>query len=308
MSTPTPGLQRGRDRGPAQKAAWLGFAFAILSALAFTGNTSSAVLAYQAGATPVSAITVRLIFAVAALYAFIRLTGGSVRLAPRDRNLSLALGLLIGLQSYTIFQAIELIPVALAILTLYLFPLMTGVAAHFVGQERMTWRLGGALAVAFIGLVLALDVTGDGFGAAGVAFAFAAAVLMVVIVLLSAPVVARIGDSRPVTFHMHISATVAFVTVSLILGELPLPTTGKGWTGFLAVPVFYTIAITAYFGAVRLIGPVKSGLVMNVEPVFSIIAGFLILGQVLAPFQMVGAAMVLVAILMVEIRLGSAKG
>lgn len=289
------------------RSARLGFAFAVLSALAFSGTTSSAVIAYQAGATPVSAVTVRTIFAIAALYGFIILTGGSVRLAPRDRALALGLGLLIGLQSFAIFQSIELIPVGLAILTLYLFPLMIGVAAHVVGQERMSRRLACALLTAFVGLALALDVTGEGFGAVGVAFAFGGAVLMVAIALLTAPVVARIGDSRPVTFHMHLSAALGFVIATLIAGDLPLPGTARGWAGFLAVPVFYTIAITAYFGAVRLIGPVKSGLVMNVEPVSSIVLGFLVLGQALAPLQLLGAGLVIAAILMAELRGGSAK-
>lgn len=284
------------------RATRLGFAFALLSALGFSATTISAVLSYQGGATPVSVITVRTIFTIGALFIFIRLSGGAIRLPPRDRYLSLALGLLIGLQSYSIFASVELLPVALVTLILYLFPLMTGVAAHFIGQERMTWRLGIALVVAFLGLALALDVTGNGLQTTGIAFAFSAALLMVVVALTTAPLVARIGDSRPVTFHVHISSAVGFVSASLILGEFPLPETTRGWIGFVAVSLFYATAITAYFGAVRLIGPVRSGLVMNIEPVSSIILGFLILSQALSPIQLVGAALVVGAIVAAEIR------
>ena len=41
---------------------------------------------------------------------------------------------------------------------------------------------------------------------------------------------------------------------------------------------------------------------MNLEPVFTIAAGFLILGQVLTPVQLLGAALVIGAVLAVRIE------
>ena len=282
--------------------AWIGLSLATLAAITFAANTTSAVLTYREGTTPISVMTFRLIVTICALYALIRLTGASVRLSPRDRWISLAVGLLLGLQGYTLYKAIELIPVGLAILSFYLYPLFTGLLAHLVGQERIGWRVGSALLLAFVGLALALDVTGEGINPLGIAMAVGSAAVMAVIVVATASVIAGTGDSRPVTFHMHITATIGFVALSLGLGELPLPQTTQGWVAFAAIPFFYTIAITAFFAAVRLVGPVKSGLVMNSEPVFSILFGFLILGQVLTPLQLVGAAVVVAAIVVVRLE------
>lgn len=279
-----------------QRPAWLGFAIATLAALSFAANSTSAVVAYKSGVTPVSMVTVRLIFAVFALYAFIKLTGGRVALAPRDRNISLGVGVLLGIQGYTLFAAIDLMPVALAVLVLYLYPLFTGVAAHVAGQERMTSRLAAALAVAFVGLILALDVAGKPISLLGAGFATVSAVSLAAIIVLTSSLVTRLGDSRPVTFHMHITAAATFVVVSAVSGEFPLPGTTEGWIGFAAVPVFYTIASIAFFAAVRTVGPVSTGLVMNSEPVASIAFGFLILGQALLPIQLAGAALVIAAI------------
>lgn len=287
--------------------AWLGLSLATLSALTFAANTTSAVLAYQAGATPISVMTVRLIVTIGALYALIRLTGASCRLPPRDRWIALAIGLLLGVQGYTLYKAVEVIPVGLAILSFYLYPLFTGLLSHVVGQERIGWRVASALVLAFAGLALALDVTGDGIDPIGILMAVGSAAVMAVIIVVSASIITRSGDSRPVTFHMHITATIGFVIISLALGELPLPRTTPGWIAFAAIPVFYTIAITAFFAAVRLIGPVKSGLVMNSEPVFSITFGFLVLGQVLTGIQLVGAALVVGAIVVVRLENQPAK-
>ena len=282
--------------------AWLGLSLATLSAFTFAASTAAAVVTYQAGATPISVMTVRLIVTIGALYALIRLTGASSRLPPRDRWIGLAIGLLLGAQGYTLYKAVELIPVGLAILSFYLYPLFTGLLSHAVGQERIGWRVASALVLAFAGLALALDVTGEGIDPVGIAMAVASATVMAVIIVVSASIITRAGDSRPVTFHMHITATIGFIIISLVLGELPLPQTTQGWVAFAAIPVFYTIAVTAFFAAVRLIGPVKSGLVMNSEPVFSITFGFVVLGQVLTGMQLVGAVLVVTAIVVVRLE------
>jgi drug/metabolite transporter (DMT)-like permease len=82
--------------------------------------------------------------------------------------------------------------------------------------------------------------------------------------------------------------------------DIALPETAKGWAGFAALPVFYTIAVTAFFAAISAIGPVRASLFMNIEPVVTIFFGFVVLGQVLTTYQMAGAALVIVAIVAVR--------
>lgn len=283
-------------------AAWVGLGLLILAAVSFAANSTSAVVSYRGGATPISVITVRMLFTIVVLYLLTRVTGSTIRLPPRDRAVSLALGLVLAIQSYALFKAIEYVPVALGVLTFYLYPLFTGVAAHVVGQERLGWRLGSALVVAFVGLVLALNVTGTLIDPLGVALAVLSAITLAAIIVIGAPLIARTGDSRPFTFHMHITAATVFVLVSAVMGELPLPQTQRAWVGFVGVSVFYAIATTAFFAAVKIVGSVRSGLVMNLEPVSSIVMGFLVLGQAMSPVQLLGAALIVGAV--VAVRLG----
>ena len=104
---------------------------------------------------------------------------------------------------------------------------------------------------------------------------------------------------------MHISAAALFIVVSLAFWELNLPQTTQGWVGYIAVPVFYTIAISAFF-ADFLIGAVRASLVMNLEPVGSIALGFILLGQVLTPRQL-GAAIVIGAVTATKWLVGKRK-
>lgn len=268
----------------------------VVSALSFAAGSTSAVMSYQAGATPASVVTARILFTVLALFLYIRASGGETRLPPRERYISLLLGVIMAVQSYALVHAFAVMPVALAVLTFYLYPLMIGVGVHFNGSERITPGLAVALVGAFIGLVLALDVGTGGLNVLGAALATFSALAFALIAMVMQPMIARTGDSRPITLHMHYTAVIVLIMANLVLGEYPLPTGAVGWTAFAAAPVLYAIAITTLFIAFGLIGPVRSSLVMNLEPVASIVFGFLLLSQVLSPMQILGAAIVIAAI------------
>ncbi|NQU71607.1 MAG: EamA family transporter [Rhodospirillales bacterium] len=279
----------------------LGMVLAIISAVSFAAGSSAAVISYQAGASPLSVITTRIMFTIFALWLFIHLTGGKTSLGRRDRNISLALGLILGIQSYTLYEAIKLLPVALAILTFYLYPLLIALSVHFMGRERISPMLALSLAGAFVGLALALDVGGGGLNMLGIILAATSAAAFTIVAVTTQPVIARTGDSRPVNLHMHCSALTAFVAIDLAVGEYALPSGPVGWAAFAAVPFLYAIATTSFFIALGLIGPVRASLIMNLEPVMSIVFGFVLLGQVLTPLQLGGAAIVIAAVVAVKL-------
>ena len=154
----------------------LGLFLVFLSALSYAANSTSSVLAFGGGATPLSLVTFRNAFAVLTLYAYLRTVGVPLAMTPRDRNISLTLGILLAINSYCLVEAFDRLPVGLAVITFYLYPIFIGVGAYAVGLERLTRALGIGLVVAFIGLALALGVTGGGADATGIAFAVTGAV------------------------------------------------------------------------------------------------------------------------------------
>ena len=108
------------------------------------------------------------------------------------------------------------------------------------------------------------------------------------------------GDARAITLHMQFGASITYLWICFVTLDFDLPNTTRGWGGFLALPIVYTIAITAYFAAVSVIGSVRASLFMNIEPVVTIFFGFILLGQVLTPLQLLGAAFVISAIVAVR--------
>lgn len=204
------------------------------------------------------------------------------------------MGVIVAAYSYGLLGSMEHIPVALAVLTFYLYPLLTSLAAWILGQETLSMSMLLCLGVAFAGLAIALDITGN-FNATGFSMAGGAAVLITVLLLLANRVVTGV-DARVLSLHMMASATGVYVFVDVILYEFALPTSSTGFLAFIGSGVFYSFAMVGMFVGISKIGAIRTSMFMNFEPVSSIFFGMIILGQFLQPLQLAGAGIVIAAI------------
>jgi drug/metabolite transporter (DMT)-like permease len=96
-------------------------------------------------------------------------------------------------------------------------------------------------------------------------------------------------DTRPVTLHMALLAAAVFAAASAFAGTVALPTGHVGWTGIAGVTFFYSFATIGLFAATVHLGAMRTGFFMNFEPIATLVLSALILGQHLAPLQLVGA-------------------
>ncbi len=218
-----------------------------------------------------------------------------MRLPRRETVICWGLGVLLGAQSYTLYKSFELIPVGLTMIIFYVYPLIVGVVAGVTGLDRMSRALAVALVTAFAGLVLVFNVSGADLSGAGALYAFLSAISWSAMTLLSVRVI-RDCDPRAASLNMQVSAATIFIVIWLVSGGVTLPSSTFGWVSFLAMPICYAIAITTFFASVSLIGSVRASLFMNIEPISTITLGFVVLGQVLTPLQLAGAALVIGAI------------
>lgn len=276
--------------------AWTGAALVLFAASLLAATSVSAVVAYGAGANPPAVMLIRFIGAVIVLYALLRASRASIRLAPRHRALALLLGVAQAAQGYFLYTSLDHIPVGLTLIIFYVYPLLVSLLASAIGQDRLTWALGGGLVLAFIGLALVFNQSGDEFNPVGALTAIGAAVSWSLVVVGSAWL-ARGGDSRPVTFHVQATALTGLSVVLIVVGGVELPATPGAWIGYLLMPLLYGVGVTTFFVAASMIGSVRTSLIMNFEPVAAIVLGFLILGQTLTPLQLLGGAIVIAALL-----------
>jgi drug/metabolite transporter (DMT)-like permease len=266
-------------------------------------------LAYGEGATVGTLLAVRFALAAGLFWALV-LAGGAARdvraLSRRDLAAGLGLGALgYALQSGCYFAALQRIDASLLSLLLYTFPAMVAAAAIALGRERLDARRLTALALALGGLVLV--VAGAGTGALdplGAALAITAALVYTTYIIVTDGIVGRM---RPqVLSALVCTGAAASLTVgSAVIGQLrPEDVTAAGWGWLASLTVVSTVgAIVLFFAGLRRVGPTTASILATVEPLVTVVLAFLVFGERLGAVQLVGGALVLSAVLVLNVRL-----
>ena len=275
--------------------AWVGNILALTAAVAFAFSNTTASLAFHGGSNPITLAAVRFILPVIVLVIWLTATGRSVWLPKRDGWIAIALGALTAAYTYALLSAIAVIPLALAILTFYLFPLVATLILGFFGWDKLGWKTIAAIVVAFAGLALALDPRAESLDVTGILQALLASLGLGAIVALSSRVL-RAGDSRPVTLYMAAVAAVLLIVFCALQGDFVLPNTPRGWLGFVAAALLYAFAMIAFFIAISIIGPARTSLLCYAEPVVAAGLGVVLLGQALTLVQISGIILVIFAL------------
>jgi drug/metabolite transporter (DMT)-like permease len=100
--------------------------------------------------------------------------------------------------------------------------------------------------------------------------------------------------------HIMAGASVTVAIAAAVSGDVVAPVGAFGWAALTATAIFYAAAIITVFIAMSMAGPVRTTLVMYAEPVGAVIFGWSLLGQALSTTQVIGVAMVVVALLAVR--------
>jgi drug/metabolite transporter (DMT)-like permease len=101
---------------------------------------------------------------------------------------------------------------------------------------------------------------------------------------------------------MMLSATAGLVAICIFQGDLRLPVTLQGWTGFGGVAVAHTIGTVAFFVAIPFLGAVRAAMISNLEPVLGILFAMAVLGEAVSPLQALGIVLVIGSIFAMEVR------
>lgn len=273
----------------------LAIALVLGFTVSFALTNTTARLAFIGGSDPLTVADARFTFTALVLVVILRATGARFSLTRRDAYAAIALGVVTAVYSFAILSAIEKLGVSLAVLIFFLFPLFTSLIVAVMGWEKLTVTTMVAAAIAFAGLALTLGVDRENLAISGIIYGLIGALGLAVVSAVSSRVI-RSGDSRPVTLYIVTTAAIVFIALSLFRGDFQLPQTSAGWVGYVGTSVFYAIGIIIYFATIAFIGPAKTSLFSYVEPLFTMAAAFVFLGELLMPLQIVGALIVVGAL------------
>jgi drug/metabolite transporter (DMT)-like permease len=284
---------------PSPSPPWVGLAIVIASALLFSIAVTAVPRIYADGGNPYGLLVVRNLGFAAILALVLSIFGHGVRLAPKERHGSFLIGLVFAGQSWCFYHSIALLSVGLSTLIVFIYPLIVALVMRTRHGEALGWGKIAALLTALIGLALALDVRASALDWRGVALAFLAAFGSTAMAVVGARVLGN-ADSWRMTMYMCLATGVALLAIALMGEGLTFPKSEKGLFALGIAMLFYTIAITGYFRGLQMIGPSRTAMASNVEPIGTLLLAAIVWGDPLGPWQILGASLVVGAILVTQ--------
>ncbi|MDJ1157390.1 EamA family transporter [Chelatococcus sp. SYSU_G07232] len=278
-----------------QPAQLLGLLFALAAATAYGCNISFARLASFEG-LPGTALVFYRVFAVAAfMVVAVPLLGLRMMVPPAERGAIAVLGLGTVVVGVAYLSAVAFIPVTVAVVIFYTFPILIVLASPFVeGTRPSAARLGLALA-AFVGVVMVVGPVFRSLDPRGLTLAAMASLGATVQFFAAAR--CRHAETAAKVFWVHVIVLPATAIIGFATGAMVPP------AALLAAPVAVVMTIGGYvvgfvlqLVALARAPAVAAGLAFCLEPVVAALTSTAVLGERLTPGQIAGGALVLAVI------------
>ena len=287
---------------PTGTSSGVGSAVAFASAIVFATGITLVAAVYQHGAN-VHAVNLTRVLTLASVMAItLAIARMSPALPPRTALRCVLIGVLFCAEIYGLLSSVKYIPVGLAMLIMYTYPLMIAVVGWLTGAEPFTLDRLFAILAAFAGLALALHAPHADIDWRGVAWAVFTAVVFSAVLIVSGRTMRGV-DRRILMLYLTSTAVVIVGVTSLALVPLEWPRTDHGWTLLAVSTGLYVLATTLLFTAVKMIGPMRTAIIDNSAPIWAIALGALLLGERLSAVQLFGGALVIGAVLLVQLSL-----
>ncbi|MBM6593525.1 EamA family transporter [Microvirga pudoricolor] len=192
-------------------------------------------------------------------------------------------------------SSVAFIPVTVAAVIFYAYPVLIVLASPFVEKTRLTLPLMAVVLAALTGVVLVVGPVFDGLDWRGVAMAFGAAIACAVQFFVAA----RTPRTDPLAkvFWGHVIVLPTALLVGVVTGQLG----GPAMLALAPFAVFVTVAgyvvgFLLQIAALARIAPVAAGIIYCLEPVVAALISVAVLGEALTPVQAAGGLLVLAAI------------
>jgi drug/metabolite transporter (DMT)-like permease len=204
-------------------------------------------------------------------------------------------------------SSLRFINVATLAFLFYTYPSWVTLVQAVRRAEQLTARRLFALALSFGGIVVivlrpAIAAATSGVPWQGVALALGAAGVYGLYI----PAIQWLQKSHPVAVtsaYIKLGAAVCFLFIALGDGSLTVSMTPTAWATIVALALFSTVVPGVLFlmGLMRL-GPVRTAIVASVEPFLTTVLGAVVLRQAVTVNTVVGGAMIVAAVVVLQVR------
>lgn len=240
----------------------------------------------------------RAVLAAVFLLLFFLVRRKRLRLREIRKSLWLLLlsGAAMGFNSMLLFESYKYTSISLATLSYYLAPVIVTALCPLLFHEKMTRTQVLCFLMSTLGVALIIGsggLQGGGSDLRGICFGVSAAVFYAAVILLNKYITGVTGLER--TFVQLLAAVVVLAPyVGLTSGFHPEVLSATGWVNLLIVGFVHTgVTYCIYFSAIRTLPGQESSLLSYLDPIVSVLISVLLLGEPLAPIQIVGMVLFL---------------
>ena len=271
-----------------------GIALVLLATVGFGLNPLFARWAYSGGLTAETALFYRFVFPALFLFPFIFKKGYDTSAAVK----AIMLGVFVGLGTITYFRSIAQVPVATAALIYFTHPLFTILLTSIFFREPLTGKslFVAGLVVAACGLILSPGKLSERqLWALGMSFLMP---LSFATLMIGFEQWLHILPLWPRTALTLWGQVVIIVPVLLFVPfDTIMPLTGLGWTGVIGLATVSSLLPQVLMaGGIPLTGATRASVLGTAELLTSLLAGWIILSELIQWRELVGAGLIFVAI------------
>ncbi len=278
-----------------------GLASALIAGILLAAAAVVSRYAYDAGSSAIGIVTTRTLIIVLFLGMALKFKNIDCSIAPAALGMVALNGVLFAIMSGGYIGAIKFIPVGLATLIFFTFPVVVTVLLMALRIERVTMFKLSLTLVGFVGLSIMLGTSFDTVDLRGVWLALLASFATAINALL---IRRYFTGQNPfvATFHISIFSLITLTLVILVTGKPAFPHALSGWLGLFGVGFFQTLGTPLYLYAITRIGPLKASMATNIQPIIAVTAAWILFDELLKPTQALGGAVVLLAIIAMQIN------
>lgn len=280
-----------------------GEVFVFISATGFALMPVFAKLAYKGGISVSSVLFFRFCLAIAIIWSYIFIKRISFKIKMKQVLMLAVLGaILYAGSAITIFNSYKYISAGFSEVLLFTYPAMVLIISFIFLKEKIEVNKVYAVVLSIIGTVLAAYTPGQRLNVTGFILALSGALFYAVYVTLIGH--GQFEDVNPVvmTGYVIIFAFITFTAFGLIQGGISIGFKPYVWIYIILMALFSTsIAIFAFCIGAKAIGTSGAAIISSIEPVEAIIFGAVFLGEELNAIMIIGALIVVMAVISIHI-------
>ncbi|MBP1744805.1 MAG: protein of unknown function transrane [Firmicutes bacterium] len=281
-----------------------GYIYAVAAAVLFGSSGMFVKMAQDTGLDSISLLTVQYMLAVVIMFGYALMRNRKVLAVGRRNLFDLGLMGVIGSTGMTLcyYTAFEYLPVAVVTMLLYTYPVIVFVYTFIFEKGSMNVQKTAAIAMAFVGGILALNLAGGNYSypAVGIILGLMSAVFYAFINIFSEKKLESV-DSLAINAY-----TTLFSLVALCIYRFPTyifrGEVNRGSIIYIVLLAIFceVLPLTMLYAAIKHIGALKVSVISNIEIPTAIVLAYLFLSEKITLSQLAGSVLIVCAVILIR--------